>query len=175
MDANITYSPGDWVVHSYYGVGQITLIEVKPIHEVDTKCFKVKTKDSTYWFPTTDTGNSRIRPIASQEIIDNVIKNLRSESRNLDTNREHWKQMIEDVQVNNDLISISLLIRDLSVQKAIRSLNQIERDALNHNKERLLVEWASITQEEIEELRPRLHSYIMESRSKINLAERKTK
>jgi len=46
------------------------------------------------------------------------------------------------------LISISLLIRDLSAQQVIRSLNQIERDALNHYIERLLGEWALIMGEE---------------------------
>jgi RNA polymerase-interacting CarD/CdnL/TRCF family regulator len=44
VDSNITYSTGDWVVHLYYGVGQINRIEVKPILGEDTKCFKVKTR-----------------------------------------------------------------------------------------------------------------------------------
>jgi RNA polymerase-interacting CarD/CdnL/TRCF family regulator len=169
MDTKITYSPGDWVVHSYYGVGQITKIEVKPIHEVDTQCFNVRTKDSIYWFATTDTDNPRIRPVASEEIFHEVIKNLRSKASTQDTDREHWKQVIEDVQADNDLISISLLVRDLSTQQAIRSLNQTERDALNLYKERLLGEWAPIMQEEIENLRSRLHVYIQESQAKIDL------
>lgn len=173
MDTNITHSPGDWVVHSYYGVGQIERIEVKPIHEVDTKCFKVMTKDSIYWFPTTDIGNPRIRPVASQEIIDTVIKNLRSKASTFDTDRIHWKKMIEEVQSDNDLISISLLVRDLSTQQVIRDLNQIERNALNLYKERLLGEWASIMHEEIEILRSRLHGYIQESQAKIDLPKEK--
>lgn len=168
MDAEITYSPGDWVVHSFYGVGQITKIEVKPINEVDTQCFNVKTKDSIYWFPTTDTENPRIRPVASEDIFHEVIKNLRSKASTQDTDREHWKQVIEEVQADNDLISISLLIRDLSTQQVIRSLNQNERDALNLYKERLLGEWASIMHEEINNLQTILHGYIQESQAKID-------
>lgn len=172
MDTNLTYSPGDWVVHSFYGVGQITRIEVKPIQEIETICYKVKTKDSIYWFSTTDFGNPRIRPVASEEIFQEVIKNLRSKASTQDTDRKLWKQMIEDVQADNDLISISILVRDLSTQQAIRGLNQNERDALNLYKERLLGEWASILPEEVEKLRPRLHGYIQESQAKIDLPKK---
>ena len=173
MDTITTLSTGDWLVHRFYGVGQIIRIEDKPIHEVATKCFQVKTNDSTYWFPTTDTANPRIRPIASEEIIHKAINNLRSQATYLDTDRTYWKQIIEDVQADNDLISISLLIRDLSAQQVIRSLNQIEREALNHFKERLLGEWASIMGEKIEILRPRLRSYIQEGQAKLDLPEKK--
>lgn len=171
METKIAFSPGDWVVHSHYGVGQIMRIEVKPIQQVDTLCFKVKTNDSFYWFPTTDIENPRIRHVASEKIFHEVIQNLRSKASTQDTDRKHWKQMIEDVQAENDLISISLLVRDLSTQQAIRNLNQIERNALNLFKERLLVEWASIMQEEVNILRSRLNGYIQESKAKIELPQ----
>ena len=77
MDSNMAYTIDDWVVHTHYGVGQIKRIEVKPIHGEDTKCFKVTTKDGTFWFPTTDDDNPRIRPVASKEIIHKVVKTLR--------------------------------------------------------------------------------------------------
>lgn len=173
MDTNFTYSLGDWVVHSYYGLGQIIRIEDKPIQDVDTPCYKVKTKDSTYWFPTTGTRNPRIRPVASEAIIDNVIRTLRSEASTLDTDRMLWKKMIEDVQAENELLSISALVRDLSAQQVIRNLNQIERDALSHNKERLLLEWALIVPEEIEELRSRLSRLIHESQSNIDVPDKR--
>jgi RNA polymerase-interacting CarD/CdnL/TRCF family regulator len=169
VDSNVTYSTGDWIVHSYYGVGQIKRIEDKPIHEVDTKCFKVKTKDSTYWFPTTDTDNPRIRPVASQDIIQKVIKNLRRKANDLDMDREHWKKKIDEVQADGDLLSISILVRDLSAQQILRNLNQTEKVALEKFKERLLREWASIVQEEIEKLRVTLHTYIQESQAKIKV------
>jgi RNA polymerase-interacting CarD/CdnL/TRCF family regulator len=175
MEQSITHSPGDWVVHSYYGVGQIIKIEVKPIHDVDMPCYRVKTRDGTYWFPTTGTANPRIRPVASQEIVKNMISTLRSEASTLDTDRTIWKQKIEESQVDNDLLSISALIRDLSAQQVIRNLNQIERDALNLYKERLLREWDSIVPVEIEELRSKLNSYIQESQSKIKLPEGRKK
>lgn len=169
MDSNIPYSVDDWIVHTHYGVGQIKRIETKPIHGEDTKCYKVKTNDCTYWFPTTDIDNPRIRSVASKEIIQKIIKNLRRKPSKLDTDRRFWKGRIDEVRSDGDLVSISLIIRDLSAQKLIRQLNQTEEDALDHFKERLLREWVSITNDDIEELRSDLHDYIQESQSKIKI------
>jgi len=169
MDSNMPYSVDDWVVHTQYGVGQIKRIEVKPIHGEKTNCFKVRTNDCTYWFPTNDIGNPRIRSVASKDVIQKIIKNLRRKSSRLDTDRKIWKQRIEEAQSDGDLVSLSIIIRDLSTQKILRQLNQTEEDALQYFKDRLLREWSSITQEVIETLRSTLQAYIKESQSKVKV------
>ncbi len=73
------------------------------------------------------------------------------------------------MQANGDLISLSIIIRDLSAQQVLRQLNQTEEDALEYFKDRLLREWASITQEELDQLRSSLHGYIQESQAKIKV------
>lgn len=169
MDSTPAYAINDWVVHTYYGVGQIKRIETKPIHGEDTRCFKVKTNDSTFWFPTTDSDNPRVRPVASKDDIDKMIKNLRRKSNKLDSDRQVWKKRIAEIQPDGDLLAISVLIRDLSAQQVVRQLNQTEQDALEHLKERLLREWASIINERVEKLRPELNAYIKESQAKIKV------
>jgi RNA polymerase-interacting CarD/CdnL/TRCF family regulator len=77
--------------------------------------------------------------------------------------------MIEEVQAEGDLLSISMLVRDLSAQQIVRDLNQTEKNALEHFKERLLREWASISQEDIEDLRTELLGYIKESQAKVKV------
>jgi RNA polymerase-interacting CarD/CdnL/TRCF family regulator len=168
-DSNLPYSVDDWVVHTQYGVGQIKRIEVKPIHGEKTDCFKVKTNDCTYWFPTNDIDNPRIRSVASKDVIQKIIKNLRRKSSRLDTDRRVWKQRIEEAQADGDLISLSVIIRDLSTQKILRQLNQTEDDALEYFKDRLVREWASITGENISDLRNSLQDYIQESQSKVKV------
>lgn len=165
----MAYTIDDWVVHKQYGVGQIKRIEVKPIHGKDTKCFKVRTKDSTFWFPTTDNDNPRIRPVGSKDIIHKVAKSLRRKSNKLDKDKSYWKKRIDEVRSNGDILSTSILIRDLSAQQVIRNLNQTEEDALESFQERLLREWASITQEKVEKLRSNLLAYIQESQAKIKV------
>ena len=169
MDSMIIYSPGDWVVHAQYGVGQIKKIEVRPIHGEDTDCFQVKTKDCTYWFPTSSVDNHRIRPVASQDIIAKVIKNLRSKAKILDTDRGLWKTKIDEVQADGNLLSVSNLVRDLYAQQILRALNQVEKTALRRFEDRLLGEWASIMQVEVEVLLPTYQKYIQESTAKIKV------
>lgn len=169
MDSNTPYSINDWVVHKHYGVGQIRRIETRSIQGEDVECFKVNTKDSTYWFPATDKENPRIRPVASEDIIKKVVRNLKRKSTKLDSDRKYWKKRIDEVQSSGEILSISNLIRDLSAQQVLRQLNQTEEDALERNKERLLGEWASIIQEDVESLRRKLQKYIQESQAKIQV------
>jgi RNA polymerase-interacting CarD/CdnL/TRCF family regulator len=163
------YSIGDWIVHKHYGVGQIKRAEARPINGESTKCFKVKTKDSTFWFPATEDENPRIRPVSSEDIIAKVIKALRRKSSQLDADKKHWKQQIKMVKSEGDLISMSKLIRDLSAQQVIRKLNQSEENALNKFKTRLIREWAAITKTEAQKIEPELNDYIQESKNKISV------
>lgn len=169
MDSTPTYTKGDWVVHAYYGVGQIRRIETKPLDGQDTDCFRVKTRDCTYWFPAREVDNPRIRPVASPDIIAKMIKNLRRKSSARDTDRNFWRQRINEVQAEGDLLSISVLVRDLYAQEKLRTLNQTEKNALSRFENLLLGEWASITGAEVEDIRPEYQEYIEESVSKIKV------
>jgi RNA polymerase-interacting CarD/CdnL/TRCF family regulator len=167
MDTASSYSIGDWIVHKYYGVGQIKKTEPRQIHGESIKCFRVKTKDSTFWFPATKDENPRIRPVSSKEIIKQVIKNLRRKSSRIEADKKHWKEQIAQTKSDGDLISMSKLIRDLSAQQVVRKLNQSEDTALNTFKTRLLREWAAITKKDVRRIEPEFNNYIQESKNKI--------
>lgn len=169
MDSTPSYSTGDWVVHAYYGVGQIKRIETRPIDGEDTDCFKVKTRDCTYWFPALEVDNPRIRPVGSPDIIAKMIKNLRRKSSITETDRNFWRKRINDVQEEGDLLSISVLIRDLYAQEKLRTLNQTEKNALSRFESLLLGEWASITEVDVEDIQSEFQEYIQESTAKIKV------
>jgi RNA polymerase-interacting CarD/CdnL/TRCF family regulator len=167
MEALLLYTVGDWVVHSHYGVGQIKNLEIKPIHGKPTACFKVMTRDSTFWFPATGSNNPRIRPIGTRDIVRQVVRTLRRKPANLDKDKKYWRDRIQEVQSEGDLVTISKLIRNLSGQKTLRNLIQSEQKALVYFKERLVGEWAVIMDTDTETIRPRLQAYIQESNAKI--------
>jgi RNA polymerase-interacting CarD/CdnL/TRCF family regulator len=169
MEQEIHYSIGEWVVHNQYGVGQIKKTEVMPLHGEQIECFKVHVKDGSFWFPTDSLDNPRIRPVASEEIVSKVIKNLRRKPSNLIQNKKYWTQRIKDVSLHDDLISISQLIRDLYAQKALKRLNDSQIRALSKFKERLLLEWFAITGGDIKEIRSQFNKHISESKAKINI------
>ena len=167
MELENQYSVGEWVVHSYYGVGQIKKTEVMPLHGEQTECYKVKVKDGAFWFPTNEVDNPRIRPIASQEIISKVIKNLRRKPGNLDKDKKYWTKRIKDSSPHDDLLSISQLIRDLSAQQSRKNLNDSQTKTLSNFKENLIHEWATTTGTDISEIHRQLNYYLHESGQKI--------
>ena len=167
MEQEMHFSVGEWVVHNQYGVGQIQKTEVMPLHGELTECFKVQMKDGAFWFPIDTVENPRIRPVASEEIITKVIKNLRRKPGNLEKDKKYWTQRIKEVPSDADMLTISQLIRDLSAQQALKRLNDSQIRALSNFKEGLLLEWAAITGTDIGEIRPQLNIYMQESLAKV--------
>ena len=163
--ANITpmYSLGDRIVHRHYGVGQIDAIECRPLNGVKVECFKVKTENAIYWFPTDSVDNPRLHPVASQGLIQRVIEILQSAPHGLDNDPYQWKERIDDVQTDGDLLAISSLVRDLAAMKTKKKLNRIEDQALNNLENRLLREWAASLEVDAKSIRPRLRAYLQES------------
>ena len=167
MEQEAHFSVGEWVVHNQYGVGQIKKTERMPLHGEQTECFRVQVRDGNFWFPTNSTENPRIRPVASLEIITKVIKNLRRKPGHLEEDKNYWKNQIQAVSSDGDLLSISQLIRDLSAQQSRKRLNDTQVRALSNFIERLLLEWSAITGTDIKKIRPEFNSYIQESNAKI--------
>jgi len=167
MEQEMHFTVGQWIVHSHYGVGQIKKTERMPFHGEQTDCFMVQVKNGAFWFPTNTVENPRIRPVASQEIITKVIKNLRRKPGNLEKDKKYWDIQIKAVPSQGDLLTISPLIRDLSAQQSLERLNDTQVRALSKYKERLLLEWSTITGTDVRKIRSQFYEYIQESRAKI--------
>lgn len=157
------YSLGDMVVHRNYGVGQIDGIECKPLNGIEVECFKVKTENGIYWFPTDSLDNPRVHPVASQELIQRAIEILRSAPLGLENDPLQWKERIDDVQTDGDILAISRLVRDLAALKTKKKLNQTQDHALNNLEDRLLREWAASLEVDAKSVRPMLQAYLQES------------
>lgn len=159
------YSLGDRVVHCFYGIGRIEGVECKPLNGVEVECFKVKTGNSVYWFPTDSLDNPRVHPVASRDLIRRAIEILRSAPRSLENDPLQWKERIDDVKTRGDFLAISGLVRDLAALKLKKKLNRTQDQALNNMEERLLEEWAASLEVEPKTIRPILHAYLEESNS----------
>jgi RNA polymerase-interacting CarD/CdnL/TRCF family regulator len=168
-DINSPYSIGDWVVHHSYGIGQIKKIEEKPIHGELVLCFRVKTKNGDYWFPRNGADNPRIRPISSQDMLQRGQKELQKKVREFDPDRKMWKSRIDEVRASDDLIATSQLVRDLTILRIQRKLNQTEERALSHFTDRLLREWSAIMNTDIEKTRLKLNSILRACRERASV------
>ena len=161
------YSLGDKVVHRSYGVGEIDSIERKPIKGVEVECFKVKTQNGYYWFPTEGLDNHSIHPVASQELIEMAIKIIQGAPEDLKNDQLQWKERINIVQSDGDILAISELVRDLAALKTTKNLNQVQSQALKTLEGRLLVEWAASSGVDVSSIRTKYRAYLNESKTYI--------
>jgi RNA polymerase-interacting CarD/CdnL/TRCF family regulator len=172
---SLTYSLGDKVVHRSYGVGEIDGIERKPIKGIEVECFKVKTENGHYWFPTEGLDNHRIHPIASQELIEMAINKIRSAPQGLENDHLQWKERIDNVQSDGDLLAISELVRDLAALKTTKNLSQVQSQALKTLEDRLLREWAASSGVDVSTIQPKFRAYLKESKTLIQQEDKTRK
>ena len=162
---SLIYSLGDKVIHRSYGVGEIEGVEHKPIKGIEVECFKVKTENGHYWFPTEGLDHHRIHPVATQELVDMAIKIIRSAPQDLENDHLQWKERIDIVQSNGDFLAISELVRDLVALKTTKNLNQVQSQALKTLEGRLLIEWAASSGVNVSSIRPKYRAYLSESKT----------
>lgn len=155
------YSIDDWVVHYSYGIGQIQKIEEKPINGELTPCFQVESQNGAqWWFPNDGVENPRIRPVASENMLKRAKIELQEPVQGLDPDKNLWKIRINEVTASGDFMAISQILRDLTVLRTQRKLNQMEVKAFNLFKDRFLSEWSATTNKDIDAIRPKFKSYL---------------
>jgi CarD family transcriptional regulator, regulator of rRNA transcription len=141
-----TYSSGDWIVHSYYGIGEIKGIEVKCISGEESRYYKIQATDSTYWMPVDQMDNETLRPLATSEEIQQAIEVLQNPPREMSANQNMRKSRIRRVQLENDPESVARLVRDLRARRREKGiLNQNERSAFTVLKQQLIEEWSIVS------------------------------
>ncbi|MBN1452054.1 MAG: hypothetical protein JW963_13645 [Anaerolineales bacterium] len=155
------YTIGDWVVHHTYGIGQITDVERKPISGEQVICFRVITNaGAEWWFPQNGGDNPRIRPVASPDVMQRIQTELQQPVGDLDPDRDVWRMRINEVRSSDDLIATSQIVRDLTILKTQRKLNQTESGALKHFTDRLLTEWSVTMNMDVKALQLILDRYL---------------
>ena len=145
INAN-NYSPGDWIVHAYYGVGKIEAKEKKHISGEDAHYFKIQTKDSTFWIPIEKMNSELIRPLSTPGDIEQALDIFKCEPLEMSTNYKVRQNRIREVQLENTPNAIACLVRDLrALQRKNGVLNQSEGSVFRHLKNQFINEWVIVT------------------------------
>jgi len=153
---------GDWIVHSYYGIGQIKSVETKLIDKEKVRYYKVIAKNSTFFVPVNNIINDRIRPIASEYRLRKAKKALRSTPQSLPDNHNDRKKRIQEISSDRSLDNIAELIRDLAYRKEINGLNDFEQNTLQSLEKLFIREWSIIKDTSEEEIFHQLEKIIQE-------------
>ncbi len=146
MEETHSYSTGDWIVHSHYGVGQIKGIEVKSISGKETRYYKIETTNSTFWVPVDQMDSDILRPLSTPEEIEQAIATLERPAREMSPNYKMRQINILGAQVSNTPTAIARILRDLRARRRKKGvLNSDERSAFRNLKQRLIEEWVIVT------------------------------
>jgi len=139
------YAQGDWIVHAYYGIGRIKGVEAKSISGEESRYYKIKATDSTYWLPVDQMDSEELRPLATFEDIQLAINVLREPPKEMSSNQNIRKSRIRRVQLQNKPEVVAGLVRDLQARRKEKGmLNQGERSAFSALKQQLIEEWAIV-------------------------------
>ena len=135
---------GDWIVHIYYGIGQIRGIETKIIGEQKAKYYKVRAKNSTFFVPVDNPINDRIRPLSSQYKLRKAKKILREEPNDFPDNHNDRRKYISEFTSDRSMDTSAQIIRDLVHRKQEHGLNDFEKKTLSSTEQLFVREWAII-------------------------------
>lgn len=140
-----TYSVGDWIVHSRYGIGQIKGVDVKGISGEESDYFRVESSDSTFWIPTDQIEDDQIRSVASSDRLQEAIAVLEKEPKEMSSNYKTRRKRIRQAREKNTPLALARILRDLRGHRRKKGmLNSTERTAFKTLKQRLVEEWAVI-------------------------------
>jgi RNA polymerase-interacting CarD/CdnL/TRCF family regulator len=157
METNHSYSKGNWIVHTQYGMGEIKGIDVKDISGEETRYFRIKSNNSTFWIPTDQMDSEVLRPLSTQEEIQLAITALQKPPKEMSSNYKERQSRIQKARILNTPQSMARIVRDLRERRRNKGpLNTTERSAYQTLKKRLIEEWAMVTDNKIEKITSRL-------------------
>lgn len=157
------FNIGNRIVHKHYGVGKIKCIEEKSFQGKSHQYFRVEGKDSIFWVPVDAVDNERIRPLASNKKIQQVIETLKSAPNQMADNYKKRSNRIQNVRTKTDLIPIAKLIRDLYARRKNKKLTTVELRNLHSLEDRLLSEWCARQDISVAEARKKLKALVNSS------------
>lgn len=162
-----TYSKGDWIVHSHYGVGQVKGIERKMLEGENKFFFRVKTFEGEYWLSVVQTDVEYIRPITSENQIKRALTLIRKPPKQLPKDHNKRTKVIVQALKDSSLNVKARMIRDLNGKQQESRLNFTEEDALLKMKRQLLNEWSVVKDEDRKVLEEKLEKALQTSLEKV--------
>ena len=152
---------GNWIVHIYYGVGQVKRLEKKCLDGKKTIYYRVEGKDGTFWLPVNKSDTERVRPIASQKQLDSAIQAIKEQPRTFTEDYKQRQILLNESKSEGSLLEIACLVRDLSYWEVEKHLNLSEKETLEHLKNRLSMEWSIVEDIKQQEARTELNELLI--------------
>ena len=140
----MNYQPGDKVIHTKYGLGEVMQMDEKNIQGHSTNCYVVQTQDLTIWVPVEDVSDARLRLPCSEGEFKALFSILQAQGEPLSEDRYERKMQLLARMEDGNLASICGVIRDLSFYRKTRKLNDNDKFTLEQARDSLIEEWTYV-------------------------------
>lgn len=140
--AEKVFSRGDWIVHSYYGVGEVKKVEKKSVNGKNKEFYRVESNNTTYWIPLERAKESHIRALATRTSLRRALALLKKAPEEMDSNYKIRQSRIKEVLASGKLRDLIRLVRDLWARGQDSKLSMTELSALRKAMDNLVVEIA---------------------------------
>lgn len=142
MDA--VFNVGDSVVHPQHGLGTVQDVRDTTVLGEIVRVYVIATKKMELQIPIEKARTLGIRPVATAERAENVLKILRSPVQEEPfTASEGWDDRYEELKRRireGDAEDLAEIVRDLDKNSKIYELNIKEREILTHAKDLVIQE-----------------------------------
>jgi len=135
------YQVGDKVIHWNYGFGEIVQLDVKYIQERQTPYFVVRIRDFSIWVAADETVDANLRLPTSANEFEPLFAILHGPGEPLPNDRFERKKLLVQRMRDGKLTSVCSVIRDLSLLRTLKKLNDDDRTMLERARNFLLAEW----------------------------------
>ncbi len=135
------FNVGDWIVHTFHGVGKVEKIVKKQLDDSKQQFYKVSTNDIDYWLPFGSENVDHIEPLRSKKDFAHAIKILSSQPEPLtDHHKGRTAEIHERWQIGT-LESRAELLRDLNGRDHEKKLNFNEKELMEKITKYMISEW----------------------------------
>lgn len=166
-----TFEKGDWIVHPFYGIGQISGTVKKKFEGKKQIFYRVNKKDGKYLLHAKNTTSKHIRSLSSKAEIKQALTIIQKPPTKLLKDKIQRRKKFIQAGVNGSLYSEARLIRDLHGMSVSSKLDYWEETRLEMVKKKFLHEWSMVNNEDREILEKRLKKALIISVEKSSIWE----
>jgi len=164
-----TFEKGDWIVHPFYGIGQITGTVKKKFEGKKQIFYRVNKKDGKYLIHAKNTTSKHIRSLSSKAEIKQALTIIQKPPAKLLKDKIQRRKKFIHAVVNGSLYSKARLIRDLHGKRVSSKLDYWEETRFKMVKKIFLQEWSMVNNEDREILEERLKKALIISVEKSSI------
>jgi len=136
------FQVGDQVIHWAHGLGVIIQLDEKSLSGRTRQYYVVEMSELTLWVPVDEISNSSLRLPTPEKDFKDLFRILASPGQPLSTDRnERRLQLIEQLK-DHELASICRVVRDLTLHKRLKKMNDTDNSTLEHSQSILINEWS---------------------------------